>query len=136
MVTTISAKSQPQKKRRCSTPLPCFSRSNNDVEKRYRSNLNRSIATLRDSVPSIPRNLNPKIPLHVNKATIIDEAVKYIKTLEQCEKGLKDENSNMKSQLLPYQTTTARTHADETLTADTSTANIESSVSDSLTIWL
>jgi hypothetical protein len=96
--------------------------AHNNVEKRYRNNLNRSIATLRDSVPSIRRNPNQKMHLPVNKATIIDEAVKYIKTLEQCEKGLKNENSLMNGQLLTYQTMAGPTlQVDDNLSAEPGT---------------
>jgi hypothetical protein len=106
--------------------------SHNQIEKRYRINLNRKIAILRDSVPSIRRQLKfscppPPLPAYdpdnpndinrtlrsrrpisistpppppVNKATVMEEATKYIKTLERNVQVLQDEKMLMETQLM------------------------------------
>jgi hypothetical protein len=107
--------------------------AHNQVEKRYRINLNRKIAMLRDSVPSIRRHAsaseddecsNPLIsrsdaetdrnqskktpmascslPPPVNKATVMEEATKYIKTLEHSVRVLQKEQVQMRNELMHY----------------------------------
>ncbi|MCJ1412033.1 hypothetical protein MMC19_006125 [Ptychographa xylographoides] len=92
--------------------------SHNVVEKRYRSNLNDKIATLRDSVPALrlasrrtsandassdsegtDGAAGPSSQVKLNKATVLTKATEYIKQLELHNKRLVEENSALLSRL-------------------------------------
>lgn len=92
--------------------------SHNVIEKRYRSNLNDKIATLRDSIPvlrSAARKASakdgssdsegsgtadgPGSKLKFNKATVLTKATEYIKQLEKQNERLLEENSQLRNRL-------------------------------------
>lgn len=91
--------------------------THNRVEKRYRTNLNLTISRLRESVPSIrkgnrDRSRNQKgdtdsgarnssfiFAPSVSKVTVMDEAIKYIKTLECNQKVLEEDLLELKARL-------------------------------------
>lgn len=92
--------------------------SHNVIEKRYRSNLNDKIATLRDSVPAL-RTTNPRgtakdgqsetedsedkngatSKLKLNKASVLTKATEYIKQLERQNECLLQQNSILRNRL-------------------------------------
>jgi len=92
---------------------PVKKTAHNMIEKRYRTNLNDKIATLRDSVPSlrvmskknsrgedIQEDLQGLTPAHkLNKATVLSKATEYIAHLEKRNKFLMKENANLKSRV-------------------------------------
>ncbi|KAK0105876.1 hypothetical protein ONS95_004388 [Cadophora gregata] len=92
---------------------PVKKTAHNMIEKRYRTNLNDKIATLRDSVPSlrviskknsrgqeIKEDLQGLTPAHkLNKATVLAKATEYIAHLEKRNKNLAKENTSLKARL-------------------------------------
>ena len=79
-------------------------RSHSVVEKRYRENLNQKISDLRECIP----NLRPKSSAvrpgetaaqKQNKATVLTEAMAYIRHLEQRNSHLEEANHCMKEQM-------------------------------------
>ncbi|KAH8797247.1 hypothetical protein F5884DRAFT_874952 [Xylogone sp. PMI_703] len=110
------------------------------IEKRYRTNLNDKIATLRDCVPSlrdtinvgigsvkkakrdIADNLQKLIPVQqLNKATIFSKATEYILDLEKRNKTLCEENAAYKGRMEDFKITMLTNKNRNTIT--TTTAN-------------
>jgi hypothetical protein len=94
------------------------------IEKRYRTNLNDKIASLRDAVPSLrimahrlehqscdevdedagEEDLGGLAPAHkLNKATILSKATEYIAHLERRNKNLAKENENLRGRVEGFQ---------------------------------
>ncbi|KAG5798274.1 hypothetical protein H9Q69_002672 [Fusarium xylarioides] len=106
----------PATRRHCSPPKKA---AHNMIEKRYRTNLNDKIATLRDSVPALrvmvhrleqpctetieedaDEDLGGLAPAHkLNKATILSKATEYIAHLEKKNKSLARENSQLRNRV-------------------------------------
>jgi hypothetical protein len=126
-ITSTSDFKKPRKTTTTSTPTSTErptthkSASHNDVEKRYRTNLNIKIAELSASVPSLraamPTSENvsgdemdtdavaiggkPGYPARgLKKATILSRATEYIKSLEAEKRGLEEENKVLKRRLM------------------------------------
>lgn len=92
--------------------------AHNLVEKRYRINISNKIAMLRDSVPGLRskkpddnvrddnndvNNLQRSAPgSRINKATVLDEATRYIQLLERNVSVLQDEQAQLKDRLTAY----------------------------------
>lgn len=77
------------------TKRPAQDRSHSVVEKRYRENLNQKIADLRDCIPALRKaSEQPKSehanPPKQNKASILTEAMAYIRQLERRNSYLED----------------------------------------------
>jgi len=96
-------------------PRKAKSSAHNDVEKRYRTNLNIKIAELSASVPSlraaassadisgdeIDMESKPGYPARgLKKATILSRATEYIKTLEGERRSLEEENRTLRKRLM------------------------------------
>ena len=89
----ISSDSQdvkPSSKRQSVEQLPVQNKSHSIVEKRYRNNLNQKITELGDCLPTLRDNgktqadsEGPSPTLKHNKATVLSEAITYIRYLEQ-----------------------------------------------------
>ncbi|KAJ4376155.1 Clr6 histone deacetylase associated PHD protein-2 Cph2 [Neocucurbitaria cava] len=92
--------------------------AHNMIEKRYRTNLNDKIASLRDSVPSLrvmsrpngteedddPEDLEGLTPAHkLNKATVLSKATEYIRHLEKRNKRMQDELDALKGRVESYE---------------------------------
>jgi len=89
--------------------------AHNMIEKRYRTNLNDKIATLRDSVPSLRvvgantedvlgEDLEGLTPAHkLNKATVLSKATEYIAHLEKRNKSLSKENGGLRSRVEAFE---------------------------------
>lgn len=93
--------------------------AHNEIEKRYRTNLNDKIAALRDSVPSLRimsksargedttedrEELHGLTPAHkLNKATVLSKATEYIRHLEKRNNRLADENAVMQQRIAAFE---------------------------------
>lgn len=81
-----------------------FKRSHTVIEKRYRTNLNKKIAALRESVPSLRNDSQDAADLggltpasKLNKATVLSKAMEYIQHLERRNGSLEKENAKLRN---------------------------------------
>jgi hypothetical protein len=116
--------SPPAHTRATTRPAPPKKTAHNMIEKRYRTNLNDKIASLRDAVPSLrimahrlehqscdevdedagEEDLGGLAPAHkLNKATILSKATEYIAHLERRNKNLAKENENLRGRVEGFQ---------------------------------
>lgn len=89
-------------------------RSHSVVEKRYRENLNQKIADLRDCIPNLrqkPKETTPGGPSNQkqNKATVLTEAMSYIRQLEKRNKYL-EQLSSPTRETFSFDESIRRTH--------------------------
>ena len=83
-----SGESNTTSKAKASLKKTVQDRSHSIVEKRYRENLNQKIADLRNCIPALRKDgkgpqSEEQSPLKQNKATVLTEAMAYIRQLEQ-----------------------------------------------------
>ena len=85
---------------------PLQDRSHSVVEKRYRENLNKKIADLRECIPSLRKasaasKRGQATSQKQNKATVLTEAMAYIRQLEKRNSYLEDERRKSEEGLRP-----------------------------------